>query len=340
MRLAVVLCVLVLGSVGAGVADAGPSAARRGPVARVAQGTNAVDQAAAAVAKAEAARAAVAGERAKLARRYDGETAEIANLKRQKASWRRDRALRAKLAASLETARALSVLAEHVKKADAEVARARAAAVAVIDRALPATPNGRRRADLVRMRRQWAPPPAPPRKILIPDEALDPLADPEELDQQVASLRDTEAELAREVARLDQQAARFDRMAKLRAQHERADELARRDEADPRRLGVAARGGALEGAASPDPQTDNEDGISPAPPEGDGFGESRDFATALSEVVDPSTVDALRRAERSNDPAARAAVARRARDAVTQRLATLRKRRAAIESRARELRTP
>lgn len=341
MRLVALLCVLVLGSVGAGVADAGPAAGRRAPSGRVAQGTTAVDQAAASVAKAESARAAVAGERAKLARRYDGETAEIANLKRQKASWRRDRALRAKLGASLETARALSVLAERVKKADADLARARAAAVIAIDRALPATPNGRRRADLVRMRRLWAPPPAPPRKILIPDEALDPLADPEELDQQVASLRDTEAELAREVARLDHQAGRFDRMAELRKQHERADELARRDESDPRRLGVAARGGALEGAASPQPQTDSEDGFSPTPPpETDGAGDARDFATALSEVVDPSTVDALRRAERSNDPSARAAVARRARDAVTQRLATLRKRRAAIESRARELRAP
>lgn len=321
MRLVVLVVVLLLGSVGAGYAD-----------------PRAVEAASAAVKKAETARAAIVVERGVVGKRYEAELGEVDKLKRQKASWRRDRALRAQLAESLETARMLDAIQKRLKLADADVARAKAAAVAAIQRE-QATARGPRWEQLERLRVKWAPPPPPPRKIFIPDERLDPLADPEELDLQAASLRDTEAELLREVERLESQVKRFDRMAELRKQHERADELGRRDEADPRRIGTVARGGFTgEAAADGDGLTDN-----PAP-QGPGESEpppdSRDFATALSEVVDPSTVDALRKAERSSDPTARAAVARRARDAVNQRLSTLRKRRAAIEGRARELRTP
>ena len=335
MRLLVLLLALVLGAAGAARAEVrrpGPA----GRPARVAQAPTPVDRAAAAVTKAEAARAQVVADRAKLQRRYEAELAEIDKLKRQKASWRRDRALRGKLASSLETARTLTALSDKLRRADADVVRARAAAVVVVDQAL-VTARGPARAALERKRRAWAPPPPPPKKIIIPDEGLDLLADPEELEQRAGELRDVEAELLREVARLEQQATRYDRMAALRRQHERAAELAVRDESDPRRIGTTARGGAFEAVTA-------ADGAGAPPSEDDGGGlsdpstDSRDFATALSDVVDPSTVDALRRAERSTDPSARAAVARRARDAVNQRLATMRKKRAAIESRARELR--
>ncbi len=327
MRLVVLVVVLLLGPVGAGVRDAS------------AQAPGQVEVAAAGVKKAEQARAAIVIERGIVAKRYEAELAEVDKLKRQKASWRRDRALRAQMAESLETARMLGAIAARLKKADAEVARAKAIAVAAIDRELP-TARGPRWVELERKRRLWAPPPPPPRKILIPDEQLDPLADPEELDLQAASLRDAEAELLREVSRLEHQMERFDRMAELRRQHARADELARRDETDPRRIGTVARGGAFESVGAAAPNEADGEGLTDSPPQSDADPDNRDFATALSEVVDPSTVDALRKAERSSDPTARAAVARRARDAVNQRLSTLRKRRAAIEGRARELRTP
>jgi hypothetical protein len=335
MRPSALVFVVLLGTFGAASADVRTRTAAA-PRMRTAQIQTAVERAAAAVAKAEAVRTQLVGERTKLVRRYEGELAEIDKLKRQKASWRRDRALRGKLAASSETARALAALADKLKRADADVVRARASAVFAVDQAM-ITATGPARTDLERKRRAWAPPPPPPRKIIIPDEALDPLADPEELDQQAAELRDAEGELGREIARLDAQATRYDRMAELRRQHDRAAELAVRDESDPRRIGTQARGGTLETAGA------SNDGLGPAPPnESDGFSdpapESRDFATALSDVVDPSTVDALRRAERSSDPNARAAAARRAREAVNQRLATMRKKRAAIETRARELR--
>lgn len=335
MRLVALVLVALLGTAGAAQAQARPTTTR----ARVAQVQTAVERAAAAVAKAEATRLQLVGERAKLQRRYEAELAEIDKLKRQKASWRRDRALRGKLAASLETARSLDALSAKVKRADADVVRARAAAVISVDQAL-ITATGPSRTDLERKRRAWAPPPPPPRKIIIPDEALDPLADPEELEEQAAELRDVEAELGREIARLEHQATRYDRMAQLRRQHERAAELAVRDESDPRRIGTTARGGAFEPAGADDitggaPPNEGDGG---APGLSDPQSDSRDFATALSDVVDPSTVDALRRAERSTDPSARAAAARRARDAVNQRLGTMKKKRAAIESRARELR--
>jgi phage shock protein A len=342
MRLAVLALAFVLGTTGAATAQARSTATA--PRARVAQVQTAVERAAAAVVKAEGARAQLVTERARLARRYESELAEIDKLKRQKASWRRDRALRGKLAASFETARALETLAGKLKRADADVVRARAAAVVSVDQAL-ITASGPARADLERKRRAWAPAPPPPRKIIIPDEALDPLADPEELEERAAELRDVEAELGREIARLEQQATRYDRMAQLRKQHERAAELAVRDESDPRRIGTTARGGAFEsndavadGAGAP-PNQEDSPGTGGGLSGGDPSGDSRDFATALTDVVDPSTVDALRRAERSTDPSARAAAARRARDAVNQRLATMRKKRAAIEGRARELRT-
>src|SRR5262245_53612511 len=85
MRLVVLVVVLLLGSVGAGVRDAS------------AQAPGQVEVASAAVVKAEQARAAIVIERGIVAKRYESELAEIDKLKRQKASWRRDRALRAQM---------------------------------------------------------------------------------------------------------------------------------------------------------------------------------------------------------------------------------------------------
>ncbi len=311
-------------ALGAGTAraDAGRS---RLPAVRVAQApSDAVTVAAGVVARAEKSRATIVAQRTALDQRYATELGEIDKLKRQKASWRRDRALRSKLAASVETARALAALASQVAAAEAELARARARGVAAIDGAL-ATASADRRPALLARRQQWAPA-ARVKRIVIPDDALDPLADPEELDDQVAALVDSEAELAREVARLDGQAGRFDRLAALRRQHDRAEELATRDDVDPRPgvAGPSRFAGAVDAA--------------PAPSEESGFDAPERDAAALSAVIDAGTSDALRSAERSNEPARRALATRAARDAVAARLARLRQQRAAIEARARALR--
>lgn len=316
------------------IAAPGVAAADVRPRVRVAQAPSRVDAAVATVARAQKALTALATERAAATRRYQGELAEVDQLKRQKASWRRDRALRGKLASSLETAKALTALADRVRLADAELTRAKAAAVAAIDGAL-ATATPAARADLLRRRAAFAVA-APTKKIILPDDALDPLADPEELDDQAAALRDAEAALTAEVARLDKRARQFDAAAELRRQHERAESMSATDDDGVNR--VAVRSGSPEAAVTGD--------SAPAPFENGGMTGAadgptgRELATALSAVVDARTVDALRESDRTTDPTARAAAVRQAKAAVAQRLDTLRKRRLAIEARSRELRAP
>ncbi|MEZ4400977.1 MAG: hypothetical protein R3B06_13205 [Kofleriaceae bacterium] len=302
---------------------------------RVAQATP-VEQALAAVTQAQRAVTALAAERVVATRRYDAELAEIDQLKRTKASWRRDRALRSRLASSLETAKALTALTERVRRAEAELARTKAAAVAAIDRAsTTATPAVRR--ELARRRLALAPP-APTRRIVLPDDKLDPLADPEELDDQAAALREAEAALVAEVGRLDRRATRFDQIAELRRQHDRAESMTRTDDDDVRRVAVRAGSAGSETAAA------TSDAPASGGPPGSDFGEAgvsgRDLAIALASVVDARTVDVLRQSDRSRDPGTWAAASRQAKDAVAARLDALRKRRLAIEARARELRRP
>jgi len=318
-----------------GRAVAGPRVALGGGprgAERVAQVPSKVDVAIATVARAQKIHGALMAERAATTRRYEAELAEVDQLKRQQASWRRDRTLRSKLASSLEIAHQLTALADKLRRAEREVVRHKASAVLVIDAALR-TATGLRKTELSRRRVAWAAPVLTKKKIVLPDAALDPLADPEELDEQAAALREAEAALAGEVARLEQRTTRFDDMAQLRRQHDRAESMARTDGDDIRR--VAVRSGSAESddvssAGSPPP---SEDGAV----EGPG---NRDVATVLSDVVDARTVDVLRLSDRSADPTAWAAASRQARDAVADRLAKLRKQRAAIESRARELRRP
>ena len=298
---------------------------------RVSQVPTKLDVAIGNVNRAQKALSTLAAERAAQTRSYETQLAEIDQLKRQKASWRRDRSLRSKLASSSETANTLTALADRVRRADVELARAKAAAVVAIDAALPTA--GARRAELERRRFAYAPP-APTKKIVLPDDALDPLADPEELDDQAAALRDAEAALVAEVSRLDRRARRFDEAAELRKQHERAESIAMSEDDDVRRVAVRPGGNgvtASEGASAP--PTDGGAFDSP-PPSG------RDLATALASVVDARTVDVLRQSDRSSDPSTWAAAARQAKDAVAARLETLRKRRLVIEARARELRKP
>jgi hypothetical protein len=321
--------VLVLGALGAAVGPGAASAAPGRRELRVAQAEDRVAVAASEIARAERSRAALAAQHAALDRTYDAQKIEIDKLKRQKASWRRDRALRTRLAESVETAKKLEALARELTLAQATLGRARARGVAAIDAVMASAPDARRR-ELAARRRAWAPPP-PIKRIVLPDDALDPLADPEELDDQAAALADSEAELAGTIARLDDQARRYDGQALLRRQHERAAELVIRDETDPR-PGVAGGGGRALGAEA--------DGFPAAP--GEDLGEPQAAfdgeASALSAVIDPGTVDVLRSAGRSNDPARRAAAARAARDDVKRQLDRLKKQRAAIEGRARELR--
>ncbi len=333
-----VAALLALG-VGSGVAEAGP---RRTVVAQADRATRVkTDEAIALVRTAEQDRTRLVAARATLARRYQAELAEIDKLKRQKASWRRDRQLRSRLAASLETAQALAKASTELTVLDGKLYKHRKALIVAVDRELAAGKSTRTR-ELNRARVAAARAIAPAKKakkIVIPDDEIDPLADPDELDAQARALRDSEAELARQIASLDRQAARFRKQAELRKQHDRADELAARDGEQPRRGGGGGNGARGDNEASgdsPAPQTD--DGLGEAGDPADGAaGFEGDPAVVLSDVVDADTVDALRKAERSSDPAAKATAAERARAKVQQRLDALKQRRQEIEQRAREL---
>jgi hypothetical protein len=191
------------------------------------------------------------------------------------------------------------------------------------------------------------------RKIVLPDDDFDPLADPEELEYQASLLRQSEEQLTRELARLDTQADRYRRMAALRKQRNRAAELSGFDDSQPRRStgrsnqlrnGEAAGAPVVDIGGAPAPQAPpSETGPgqqAPDIPNDDATSPTEDprFDVVLADVVDVSTVSALRAAGLSSDPAVKAQAAERARKQVKDRLDRLQKRREIIQKRARTLR--
>ncbi|MGN6105186.1 MAG: hypothetical protein ACTHU0_08785 [Kofleriaceae bacterium] len=262
--------------------------------------------------------------------RYAKELAAIDRIKKQKRSWRRDRELQDALAEANETAGQLQALVRQLADAQAELARARQALVAAIDAELASGAIGARAQLLARMRLQVAPARHAVRRIVMPDMKIDPYADPEELDQQAAAFREAEAALQRQVVGLEEQHKELQAIAELRVQHDRSIELDRRDDNTPRRgPGSASRTPGLGPPPEVQPRDDLGGGVSMF---------EADAAAVLADVVDVSITDGLTRAQRSNDPAQRAAAVGRARDAVATQLERLRKKRAEIERAARDRR--
>jgi len=275
--------------------------------------------------------------------RYEGELRVIDRLKQQRKSWRQERELKGKLSEANETATALANVTRELAAAHGQLAGARRVLVTAIDAELRAGAAGPRAAQLGRLRTQLVPQvKRPVHRIVLPNTDLDLTADPEDLDQQAAALRDAELELQRQILALDHQATELERVAELRKSHDRAIVLDRRDDGQPSRnptqgssraLGDATTAGAEDASAPPT-----------SPESGGGAGTGREPAfeaeasIVLSEVVDPSTIDALTRAQRSGDPAQRAKAAQRTRDAVKAKLEQLRAKRALVEQRAHQLR--
>jgi hypothetical protein len=305
-----------------------------------------------------------------LKQRYADELAAIDRLKNQKRSWRRDRELGASLADSAETAKQLESVAKELAAAQATLVVARRAWVAAIDVELGAGAVGPRAQTLAKLRGQLAPQVGPaPKKIIVPDAEIDPLADPEELDQQVAQIRATEAQLARQINGLETQATELIRIADLRGAHQRATDLALREDDQPHRTaqhstsrgfeataatpgaggdgagqGAGGAGGAGGGSGTSNGSGASGGGITdlstdhtPSLPGGSSAFEAQ-LTVVLGDVIDHSMIDSLVRASRSGDPAQRADAAKQARDAVEKRLEMLKKKRAAIEARAKALR--
>ncbi len=266
-------------------------------------------------------------QRTELVAKFQRETDQVDRLKKEKASWRRDRELRQAMADSADTANQLATL-------DKQIAKLRPARA--------------------------------PKKIVIPDGQLDPLADPEDLDKQAADLRQTEAELANQAKGLDIQAKDLAEVADVRKHHDRAIDMSRRDDDQPFRTAQRSENGGAQ-AATPTTNGTSGTGGAGAPGSGAGgggagsgssggggtdtFGSSGDHSSpgaisssfeeatiVLGDVLDHATIDGLARASRSGDPAQRADAAKKAAAAVRARAMALAKQRAAIEARAKQLR--
>jgi hypothetical protein len=299
----------------------------------------------------------LSAQRSTVAQRYQDQLAAVDGLKKQKPSWRRDRELRQTLADSADTANQLSALNTQLAVAARALVQARTELVAAIDHEKP-TAAGPRAAELAKLRAQVTATIGPaPKKIVLPDAEVDPLADPEELDQQAQAIAETEKQLANQVAGLDAQAAELAHVADLRKHNERAKDLMLAEDDQPHRNVQHSSGdrGAGDSAA---PTTNGTGAGAGQTSGGTGAGgtgggdsggnfnnnsSSNSFETeatfVLGEVIDRTTIDGLTRAQRSGDPAKRAEAARSARDAVSQRLEQLKKKRAQIEARAKQLRT-
>lgn len=283
--------------------------------------------------------AKLSAEKQALEARYQQELAEVDRLKNGRASWRRDRQIREQMAKSLETAKKLAAVSRSMQTLAGKMTTERGTLLAAIERELKRSVTTERRRWLVQekskleqvLRRAT-------RRIVLPDDSIDPLADPEELEQQAALLAQTEAQLASEIKALDEQAARYRRMSALRSKHARADEMGAFEDDGPRRTSGRpsdARGDGGGAGALSDSEASPPEGPTPAGDKaGLGFD---DQASALAEIILPTTVDALRRAERSSDPKIKAEAADAARAEVVARLKKLRDRRAQIEKRARML---
>ncbi|HSS00040.1 MAG TPA: hypothetical protein VLM79_23450 [Kofleriaceae bacterium] len=276
----------------------------------------------------------LAARRAELKQRYEDEVAEIDRLKKQRASWRRDRDLRDSLSASLETSKQLDAATREVDVAQRTLVNARRAFLTAIDAELKAgapAPRaqrlGRAKVLLASQLRDV------PHRILIPDLRIDPLADPEELLQHANELRASELELGRQIDELATQAIDLEHTAQLRKQHERQGDLVNRYDDQPHRNSSRAEsstdgpgvGGVSDPSSLPNAPTNVPSSFESYVP------------TVLADVIDASTINNFTAAQLSGDPAQRAAAARKAHDAVAQRLEQVRRKRLEIEARAKRL---
>ena len=309
--------------------------AQPAPSGHATQATAVTNQAETAANTAERQVAQLTSRRAALKQRYEDEVADIDRLKKQRASWRRDRDLRENLSTSLETSKQLDNATREVELAQRDLIAARRAYLGAIDAELRAGVAPQRQQRLVRARgvltNQLR---DAPHRILIPDLRIDPLADPEELLQHATELRASEDELRHQVDELAEQAIDLERIAQLRKQHERAGDLVNRYDDQPHRNTTRSEsnteGTGVGGVSDPSslPIT--------SPVSGPSSFESY-VPTVLADVIDASTINNFTAAQLSGDPAQRALAARKAHDAVAVRLEQVRRKRLEIEARAKRL---
>ena len=311
------------------------------------------------------------GERAALDKKFHAALAEVDALKRRRSSWDNDRKLDGKQREAQALGKALAGKVAQLAALDRTLIERRRALVGAINAELAAgVTDPVRRGKLERQRTAAQRGlPETTRKLKVPDDRIDPLDDPEDLDDKAKRLAAGEASLLAEIRRMDHRAHVLNQVAVLEKSRQRAGEDLFQDSQKGRRTAYAAGGstktgtggdrgavgdqeaGGGGGAAAPPP------GGAGAPAPGEGFGSDSpdpasptvagaedssggaDPSVAYADVVDAGTIEALRLAERSTDPAVKAKAAERAKRDLEQRLAKLRARRLEMERRARTLRS-
>jgi hypothetical protein len=294
--------------------------------------TSATDVAASATTSVERLVAQLTVRSAALEKRYTEELDAIDRLKRQRPSWRRDREIESSLSVSLETAKQLDRATTDLKRARGKLDTARRVYLSAIGAELGAGVSSARAHELARAKALlvWQLKDASaPRHVAMPDLEVDPLADPEELDQRAAELRETEQQMNKQLVVLEAQISELQRTAQLRKHNDRAVDLASRYEDSPHHR--VARGG----EAGADVVDNTPPSRLPTAP--DGRLGTIESASPATDVIDTST-DPLAGA-RSASPAQRAEAARKTYDSLLKRLDQVRTRRMEIEARARELRS-
>ena len=289
--------------------------------------------------------------------------------------WKKSRAWNAKTrreeaqADAQQVAKRLEAGQARIKNAEQRLAGERRALVQAIDRELAGQPNEARKGRLARLRdSEQQKIPVPVKKLRVPDERIDPLDDPEDLDEKAARLKKSEDELTAELLRVERRAAHLKSQAQMARSNSRSKDIfvdaqkgrrpgrTQAESAGDRSGGAGAAndgdGAPTAGGSSPPPTGPAEsDGFTGSPATGGAAtpedpnptvspsGSAVDVVTQYSEVVDRSTIDALRSAERSSDPAVRAQAAEKLAAALRARTERVKQQRQAIERRAKQLRS-
>lgn len=290
--------------------------------------------------------ARLAQERRTMGELYDEKVRAVAALKAQPSAWGRDRKLQDLLAESKDMAALLDRKDEELRAALTRTQSEKQALAKAIDAELVQHPSAERQAVLGRERAKLLLTTA--RRIRLPSDAIEPDDDAEDLEFKAGALAQSEQALAFEERRLRLRAAGLRQQAKLARSRMRVDEQdVFREEEIRGTSKSSARNGGTDSAAAPPPSIESTPpGDSPplvsTPSSGLSDPRSLDLAAdpsvVLADVVASSTVEDLRRAERSGDPEAMARAAERAVHEVTERAQRLHQRRLEMEQRAQKLR--
>ncbi|HZS38860.1 MAG TPA: hypothetical protein VFF06_18635 [Polyangia bacterium] len=304
----------------------------------------------------DGARASLDGRRAQLERESQKLAAEIERLKAEPAGVRRDVRLGELLADSKAKTDELERVAAELRARGSSLTSARKALVAACDRALQKGLPEARRLELERLRTGQVTQLAQPAQPLdIGRASADPLDGPRELEEKADLLRDSGDKLKREVNRL---ATRIDDVERRRHLRERSNAVdddwfgesaSNRKSARPATLGApgsqSARGAGDAAAVptngvggTPAPGVPNSPGTSFGGGGTNSFGNDKSAeSTVLRNLVDPATLDELRRADGGDDLERQVRALKRAQGELDGLARELDRRARALSTRADEL---